>query len=155
MATTTTTTRTTAPTVTASPRTQSAARTEPTGWVGWVAFGGFMMAIAGALQAIYGLVAIFNDQWVVWNNSSHLYVDLTKWGWFHLAWGAVVLLAGIGLFSGKMLARVVAVFVAGLSIVANFVFIPAYPVWALTVIALDVIVIYAIVAHGRELIDLR
>ena len=128
---------------------------EPSGWVGWIAFAGVIMVIAGALQATYGLVAILNDQWVVWGNRANLYVDLTAWGWFHLVWGAIVLLAGIGLFTGNILARTVAVIVAGLSIVANFLFIPAYPVWALTVIALDVLVIYAIMAHGREVIDLR
>jgi hypothetical protein len=52
-------------------------------------------------------------------------------------------------------ARAVAVVLAGLSVIANFLVIPAYPVWALTVIALDVLVIYAITAHGREVIDLR
>lgn len=128
---------------------------EPTGWVGWIAFGGAVMIIAGALQMIYGLIAVVNDQWVVWGNKANLVVDLTAWGWGHLIGGAIVALAGVGLFSGYMLARVVAVVVAGLSLIANFLFIPAYPVWALVVITLDVLVIYAVMAHGREVIDLR
>jgi hypothetical protein len=134
---------------------RSAGHQEPTGWVGWIAFAGVVMVIGGTLQAIYGLVAILNDEWVVWGNQANLYVDLTVWGWFHLVWGALVILAGIGLFTGNILARAVAVVLAGLSVIANFLFIPAYPVWALTVIALDVLVIYAITAHGREVIDLR
>ncbi|HEX6422967.1 MAG TPA: hypothetical protein VFZ79_05775 [Acidimicrobiales bacterium] len=126
-------------------------RREPTGWVGWIFFAAVMMIIAGALNAIHGLVAILNDEWVVWGNRADLYIDLTTWGWVHLVIGIAVLLAGFGLLSGNVLARAVAVLVASVSIVANFLFIPAYPVWALTVIAIDVFVIYALTAHGREL----
>jgi hypothetical protein len=124
---------------------------EPTGWVGWIYFAAVMMIIAGALNAIYGFIALVNDEWVVWGNRADLYLDLTTWGWMHLILGGVVLLAGIGLLSGNVLARAIAVFVAGLSIVANFLFMPAYPVWSLTIIAIDVFVIYALTAHGREL----
>jgi hypothetical protein len=134
-------------------RTSSAGdlRREPTGWVGWIFFAAVMMIIAGALNAIHGLVAILNDEWVVWGNRADLYIDLTTWGWVHLVIGIAVLLAGFGLLSGNVVARAVAVLLASLSIVANFLFIPAYPVWALTVIAIDVFVIYALTAHGREL----
>ena len=96
-----------------------------------------------------------NDDWVVWGNRANLYVDMTAWGWVHLIGGVIVVLAGLGLFTGNIVARTIAVIVAGLSLIANFLFIPAYPVWALTVITLDVLVIYAIMAHGREVIDLR
>ncbi len=148
-------------TTTAQPRAGTAqsasvdAYRERSGWVGWIAFAGVMMVIAGSLQAIYGLIAIVNDEWVVWGNRANLLVDLTAWGWVHLIGGVIVLLAGLGLFTGNMVARIVAVIVAGLSLIANFLFIPAFPVWALIVITLDVVVIYAIMAHGREIIDLR
>jgi hypothetical protein len=62
-----------------------------------------------------------------------------------------VLLSGIGLLSGNILARTVAVIVASLSLIANFFFIPVYPLWALTVIVIDVLVIWAVTAHGREM----
>jgi hypothetical protein len=87
----------------------------------------------------------------VWGNRADLYLDLTTWGWVHLIIGVVVVLAGIGLLSGNVLARAVAVLLASLAIIANFVYIPAYPVWALTVIAINVFVIYALTAHGGEL----
>jgi hypothetical protein len=69
----------------------------------------------------------------------------------HIILGAVVLLSGIGLLSGNVLARSVAVVVAGLSLIANFFFIPAYPLWSLTVITIDVLVIWALTAHGHEM----
>ena len=51
----------------------------------------------------------------------------------------------------NVLARALAVFMAGVSVIANFLNMPAYPVWSLTVIAIDVFVIYALTAHGRDL----
>ena len=125
--------------------------TEPSGWTGWIAFAGVMLIIAGSLNAIYGLVAVVNDEWVVWTNSGSLYLDLSQWGAVHLIVGLGMLLSGIGVFSGNILARTVGVIVASLSLIANFFFIPAYPLWALTVITLDVLVIWALTAHGKEM----
>lgn len=122
----------------------------PTGWVGWIVFASVMMIIAGALNAIHGIVAIVNDEWVVWGERANLYLDLTTWGWLHLAVGIVVLLAGIWLMSGNLLARTIAVLIAGLAIVGNFLWLPAYPLWSLTIIAINVFVIYALTAHGRD-----
>ena len=62
-----------------------------------------------------------------------------------------MLLSGIGVFSGNLLARTVGVIIAALSLIANFFFIPAYPLWALAVVTIDVLVIWALTAHGREM----
>jgi hypothetical protein len=124
---------------------------EPTGWVGWIFFASVLMMLAGIMNAIHGLIAIVNDEWVVWGNRADLYLDLTTWGWVHFLVGIAVFLAGLGLLSGNVLARAVAVLLASISVIANFLFIPAYPVWALTIIAIDVFVIYALTAHGGEL----
>jgi hypothetical protein len=62
-----------------------------------------------------------------------------------------VLLTGIGLFSGNFLARTIAVIVAGLNMLVNFFFIPVYPFWAIIVITIDILVIWAVTAHGREM----
>jgi hypothetical protein len=123
----------------------------PSGWGGWIIFASVMMILAGTLNAMHGLVAIFNDEWVVWTNRGDLYLDLTTWGWIHLAVGIAVVLAGFGLLTGNVLARAIAVLLAGASIVANFLYMPAYPIWALTIIAIDVFVIFAVTAHGRDL----
>jgi hypothetical protein len=124
---------------------------EPTGWVGWIFFAAVLMIIAGSMNAIQGLIAVVNDEWVVWGNRANVYLDLTTWGWVHLIVGVVVLLAGFGLLSGNVLARAVAVLLAVVTTIANFLWIPAYPVWALTIIAINVFVIYALTAHGGEL----
>jgi hypothetical protein len=123
----------------------------PTGWIGWIAFAGIMMMILGALQAFYGLVAIVNDEWVLWGNGNAVVIDITAWGWVHLIIGIVVVLAGIGVLLGNVLARIVGIVVAAVSLIASFLALPLYPVWSLVVITLDVLVIWALVAHGSEM----
>ena len=126
-------------------------RSEPTGWVGWISFAGFMLIIGGIFSATYGLIAILNDNWAVWGNRGTVYLDLTQWGWVHLIVGVIVILAGVGVMSGNILARTIAVLVAGLSMVLNFVALPIYPVWSILMITVDVLVIWALIVHGREL----
>jgi hypothetical protein len=122
-----------------------------TGWTGWIIFAGVMMILGGSLNLFYGIVAAVNDEWVVFTNRANVYLDVSEWGWVHIILGAIVLLAGIGVFSGNILARTVGVVVAGISLIANFFFIPVYPLWAITVIVIDMLVIWALTAHGREM----
>ena len=124
-----------------------------TGWTGWITFAGVMMVIGGALNALYGLIGIVNDEWVVWTNRASLYLDISQWGWIHLIVGLIVLFSGIGVFSGNVLARTVGVIAVSLSLIANFFFIPAYPLWSLIVVTIDVLVIWALIAHGKEMRD--
>jgi hypothetical protein len=124
---------------------------EVTGWVGWIVFAGTMMIVGGVLNVVYGLIAAINDDWVVFGNRANLYLDLSEWGWIHMGLGVIVTLAGIFLFTGNILARTVGVIVAAVSILANFVWMPVYPVWSLIVVTLDVLVIWALTAHGAEM----
>jgi hypothetical protein len=126
-----------------------------TGWVGWIYFAAVLMVVVGTLNAIHGLIAIVNDEWVVWSNRGDLYLDLTEWGWIHLGIGIALVLAGLGVLTGNVVARAVAVLLACLSVIANFLYIPAFPVWAIIVIAMDVFVIYALTAHGGEMREPR
>jgi hypothetical protein len=122
-----------------------------TGWVGWSVFAATMMIIGGSLNALYGLVAIVNDDWVVWRNTTAVYFDLSTWGWVQLVVGVLVALAGVGVLTGNVVARAVGVLMAGLSMLANFFFIPVYPFWSITIITVDALVIWALTAHGSEL----
>jgi hypothetical protein len=135
-----------------SPQTYEAAETydEPTGWVGWIFFAGTMMIIGGGLNLFYGIVAAVNDDWVAWQNQTAVFIDLTNWGWAHIIVGSIVLLCGFGVLSGNILARTVGVIVASLSLIANFFVIPVYPLWSLTIIVIDMLVIWALTVHGRE-----
>ena len=126
----------------------------PSGWAGWVVFAGTMLILVGIFQIIQGLVAVFDDGFYLVHPSGLVVnVNYTTWGWTHVVIGIVGIVAGLGLLAGNIVARVVGVIVAMVSAVVNMAFVAAYPVWSLMLIALDVIVIYAIVAHGRELKD--
>jgi hypothetical protein len=123
-----------------------------TAWAGWVVFGGVMMILLGLVQVIQGLVAILEeDYYLVTRNGLLVSVDYTTWGWTHLVLGIIAGLTGVGLLAGNTAARVVGVAVAVVSALVNLAFMPAYPIWSFIVITLDVIVIFAIVVHGREL----
>jgi hypothetical protein len=134
-------------------RSADRSRTQPTtGWVGWLVFAGIMMIVVGAFQVIDGLVALFNDElYVVRPDGLVVNVDYTAWGWTHLLLGILLIAAGAAVFSGRVWGRTLGVIVALLSAVVNFAFIPAYPVWSLLIITVDLLVIYALIAHGGEL----
>ena len=87
----------------------------------------------------------------MWTNRASLYIDISQWGWVHMIVGLVMLFSGFGVFSGNVLARTVGVIAASLSLIANFFFIPAYPLWALAVVTIDVLIIWALTAHGSEM----
>ena|SRR5215468_790338 len=121
------------------------------GWVGWIFFAGIILIMLGSFHAISGLVALFNDKYyAVGKNGLVISVDYTAWGWVHLVLGVVAFCTGIGMMLGQMWARVTGIILALLSAIVNLAFAAAYPVWSILIIALDVIVIYALAVHGRE-----
>jgi hypothetical protein len=129
-------------------------RPDPTGWTGWVVFASFMMFLLGAFQAVQGLVALFDDGFYL-VTSGNLVVDVNYnvWGTVHLLLGVLLMLSGAGVLTGNLAARTIGVILAGLSALANLLFIEAYPFWSIIIITVDVLVIYALTVHGRELKD--
>lgn len=124
----------------------------PSGWaIGFTAFAGVIMIMAGGFQVFAGIAALAEDEFYVRTPNYILNVDATQWGWTHLLLGLLVLFAGFAVLSGQTWGRVVAIALAVLSALANFTFIPYYPFWAITVIALDVFIIWALTAHGRDI----
>jgi hypothetical protein len=125
---------------------------QTTGWVGWLVFAAVLMILLGALHAIQGLIALLNSEYyLVGPHGLSVHLDYTTWGWVHMIAGAVVLVAGIGVLAGQTWARAIGILLAFVSALANFAFIAAYPVWSCILIALDVLIIYALAVHGREL----
>ncbi|WP_053207867.1 DUF7144 family membrane protein [Jiangella muralis] len=118
--------------------------------VGLTAFAGVLMIMAGGFQALAGLAALLEDEFYVSTRNYVLEFDATTWGWIHLLLGLLVLFAGFAVLAGKTWGRVIGVILAVLSALANFAFVPYYPFWSLAIIALDVFVIWALVAHGRD-----
>jgi len=130
-----------------------AVNNQPTGWVGWGFFAGFMMVVMGVMQSISGLTALLNDDWLLVTQRSLLVFDFTTWGWVHLLLGVVVLAAGFSVLHGAVWARTVGVLLAGISLVANLAYVNTYPIWSIVIMIVDVLVIYALTVHGAELRD--
>jgi hypothetical protein len=131
----------------------SNAPTGTTGWTGWVAFAAYVMMISGALTAVMGFLAVINNNWTMWNNNGVPFGSPYVWGWWNMFLGIVVISIGAALMGGSMFARTVAVFVAAGSLISQFVGLYVAPFWSLTVIVIDILVIWAIMVHGREMKD--
>jgi hypothetical protein len=112
--------------------------------LGGVVFAATMMVMGGVFQALQGLAAILNDKIFIVGPEYTYSLDITAWGWLHLGFGILILLSGIYLFSGSGVAGLVAMVLATLGAISNFVFIPYYPVWSLVLIAINIFVIWAI-----------
>ena len=120
--------------------------------VGLTLFAAIMMIMVGVFQAIQGVVALFNDTFYVVGQKWTFSFDITTWGWIQLLVGILLVAAGFFLFRGAMWARAVGVGVVAISAVLNFMWLPYYPLWGVLVIALDVFVIWALTAHGRDIV---
>jgi len=118
---------------------------------GFVLFAAVMLIIIGVFHAFNGLSAILEDAFFVVTPNYLFSIDVTTWGWLHLILGIIVLLAGVYLLRGSLWAVLVGIVVAGVSAILNFLSIPYYPFWSLLIIALDVVVIWALATHGRDL----
>lgn len=119
--------------------------------VGFTVFAATMMIMIGVFQAIAGIVALVNDEFYVVTQEWVFQFDITTWGWVHLILGVVIALAGMALFSGAVWARTLGVIIATISAIANFAFLPWYPIWAIVMITVDVFVIWALTVHGRDI----
>jgi hypothetical protein len=121
---------------------------------GWILFAAIMMITGGFFAIFEGLAALINHGNFYHVASSYPFgTSLTAWGWAFLIGGIVVMLAGFYVMAGAMWARIIGITIASLSALANFFFVPFYPFWSLTVITLDVFVIWALVVHGKALTE--
>jgi hypothetical protein len=121
---------------------------------GWILFASIAMIVGGIFTFFQGLAALLRHGNFYHNVADYPFgSSVTAWGWTLLIAGAIVALAGCYVMMGALWARIVGITLASLSAVANFFFIPFYPFWALTIIAIDVFVIWALAAHGKALTE--
>ena len=108
-----------------------------------------MLVVIGFFNLIYGTAAIAHSHVLV-ANAHYVFANLRAWGWITLIIGALQLLAAAGVVMGNQLARWFAVAVLGLNAIDMMFFIPAYPFWALVIIAADVVALYGLCAYGSR-----
>jgi hypothetical protein len=122
---------------------------EPGRGLGLVTFASVALGIVGCFNLIYGIAAVANSD-VLAANAHYVFGDLRTWGWITLAIGVLQLIAAAGVMMGNQLARWYGVLVLGLSAIDMMFFIPAYPFWALTILAVDIVAIYGLCAYGSR-----
>jgi hypothetical protein len=120
------------------------------GWYqgeGWVAFAGVMIAIAGVLNFIYGIAAISNSHFYV-REATYILSDLNTWGWVLMITGIIQFCAAIAIFGHVEWGRWVGILTASVNAIIQLIFIPSYPFGSLALFALDILIIYGLVAYG-------
>jgi len=116
---------------------------------GLILFASVVLAVVGFFNLIYGIAAVANSHVFV-ANAHYVFGSLRGWGWITLIIGVLQLIAAAGVLSGNQLARWYGVVVVGLSAIDMMFFIPAYPFWALTIIAVDVVALYGLCMYGSR-----
>jgi hypothetical protein len=121
-------------------------------WAGWVAFAGLLLMIIGGLDFLQGLVAVIRDQYYLVGDNGALVLDVSQWGWIMMIWGVVLALVGYGLVSAMSWARWAAILVVGLNFIAQLGYdgSSGYTLWSLTVIALNIVVLYALIVRWSD-----
>jgi hypothetical protein len=139
------------PSATGRRQTDGADRGRPGGSVlGGVVFAAMAMVLVGFFQIVEGLSALFQKELHL-NYPDLLFpFDLTVWGVVHLVIGVLLIAAGLTVRTARPWARSVGIAFAMISAVANFLFAVYSPAWSVTVIALDVVVIWALCTYRRE-----
>jgi len=117
--------------------------------MGMILFAAITLMVVGAFNVIDGIAAIANSHLFV-ANAHYVIGDLRAWGWVALILGILQVLAGVGVLMGKQLARWFGVGVIGLNLISQLFFIPAYPFWSLTIIAIDAVALYALCVYGGQ-----
>ena len=117
--------------------------------VGWVLFAGIMLMVAATLNVIWGIAAVANSHFFI-ANASFILSGLNTWGWVAIGFGALEAFAALSIWRGGGFGRWFGIAVAGLAIPIAMMSIPAYPFWALTLVAIDVLIIYGLAAYGGK-----
>ena len=122
-------------------------------WSGWIVFAGFVLVLVGAMDVLQGFVAILKDDYVVATAKGLAIVDVTTWGWLTLIWGALLVLTGCGLLGGAGWARWLAIIGVGVNAIGQIGFMAnypqAYPLWNIMIVALNIVVLYALTARWQ------
>ena len=117
--------------------------------VGLTALAGILLVMAGVFGFLQGIAAVAKGAFFVSTPHNTYSLSVGAWGWIHLIIGIVAVVTGVALLAGRTWARIVGIILAFLSAISNFMFIPYYPLWAISIIVLDVAVIWALTNYDR------
>jgi hypothetical protein len=118
---------------------------------GWITFAAIMLGLVGTFNVLEGILAIANSR-VYTAHQTFVFSNLNTWGWIILVLGVFQLIAAFSLFGGSEIARWFGVSIAGVNAIGQLYYVPAYPIWSLMLFAVDILIIYGLVAYaGRQM----
>ncbi|RKT87470.1 hypothetical protein SAMN05421805_11364 [Saccharopolyspora antimicrobica] len=141
------------------PETEQSAGTVPSSWAlttsaetrppsGWLTFAGSMLGLLGIFNIITGITALTRPEYFLVTANRLLTFDYPVWGWIWLGLGIVQVVVGAGAMYGRGWARFIGIDLAALCAIGHLVFLTAFPLWSVLVIALSVMVIYGLVVRS-------
>jgi hypothetical protein len=119
---------------------------------GWLTFAAVLLGLAGIWNAIDGILAVSSSR-VYTDSSVFIFSDLNTWGWIVLILGIIQALAALAILSGSEFARWFGIAAAGLNAIGQLMFVPVYPLWAMAMFAVDVLIIYALAVYGDRRLE--
>jgi len=128
----------------------TAASPDTTG-VGIITAAAVILILAGVMHAMQGVVSLATNEFYVVTHRWLFQFDVTTWGWVHVLVGLIGAATGAALLSGASWARILGVVIAAVSVIANFLWLPYYPLWAVIIIAFDLFVIWALIVSWQDL----
>jgi hypothetical protein len=115
--------------------------------IGWTDFASLMLGIAGVWNIISGILAI-RDSKVFTANASFVFSNLNTWGWIILILGVLLVFAAVSVNRGGQLGRWIGIFAASINAIGQLSFVSIHPFWGITMFAVDIFIIYALVVYG-------
>ncbi|MFC5216212.1 DUF7144 family membrane protein [Streptomyces coerulescens] len=106
-------------------------------------FAGAVMMLSGPLSILMGASGIADDNLFAASQYAYRF-DLAAWGWIHIVVGLALVIAGLGVVTNKSWGRGAGVAAAGISLITQFMFVPYYPLWAIPIMTLDLLIIFAL-----------
>lgn len=126
------------------------------GGTGWTVYAGAVMIVLGVLQLIWGITSVVNNGFfIVTASGLAVAFNYMAWGWIHVALAVLLVCTGLAILAGQSWARYAGIVLAALAVFANFLTLAAFPIWSIVMIAVDLIAIYALAVHGRDMEDAR
>ncbi len=135
----------------------SGSRDMSSAWTGWIGFAAILMAMIGAITFFEGLIAIIRDNYYIVARQQVFLFDVSTWGWIMLFWGILLFLAGLALAAKSGWARWFTIFLVILNLLGQLSWLgnSQYPLWSLTVITLEIVVLYALTARWKDVYTLE
>ena len=113
---------------------------------GWLTFAGVMFLVAAVFNTVYGVAALANDDYFAVDEL--LFGDLSLWGALYLTAAAAQAITALLVFARSSIGSFLGILVAMLSATLALISIGAYPLWSITIMFVDGLIIYGLTVYG-------